>query len=499
MQGAKPWLVGAVLVMAVLVGLLHWNSRSPTSSSPQNTLLVYCAAGVQGPVEAAIHAYQLEYGRKVDLQYGGSGTLLSNLRVARQGDLFIAADESYLWTGRSHALVKEILPLATMEPVIVVRQGNPLGIRGVDDLFRCRVALANPDAAAIGRVVERLLTAEGRWETLRDQAKVFKPTVMDVANDVKLGTVDAGIVWDATARGYSELSMVRVPGWAEAGQRMSVGVLASSSHPASALHLARYLTAPERGLQEFERRGYAVVRGDSWEDRPEVVLFSGGINRLAIEDTLRQFEEREGVRITRVYNGCGILVAQMKAGQRPDAYFACDTSFMREVTNLFPVSSPIAESDIVLVVPQGNPRQIKSLADLAKPGLRLGMANPGQSALGALTERLLRAHNLWERVLANVQVQTPTADLLVNQMRTGALDVVVVYAVNVSQARDRFEIIPVREEGSVAVQPYAVRVGSSHAWLMARLQDALCDSVSRSRFEQLGFRWRAGAREGGRP
>ena len=35
-------------------------------------------------------------GVKVQLQYGGSGTLLSSLRVRPAGDLFIAADESYI-------------------------------------------------------------------------------------------------------------------------------------------------------------------------------------------------------------------------------------------------------------------------------------------------------------------------------------------------------------------------------------------------------------------
>ena len=60
--------------------------------------------------------------------------------------------------------------------------------------------------------------------------------------------------------------------------------------------------------------------------------------RPAIEQTITAFEEREGVRVPRVYNGCGILVAQMKAGQVPDAYFACDVEFMKQVQALFPDS-----------------------------------------------------------------------------------------------------------------------------------------------------------------
>ena len=32
--------------------------------------------------------------------------------------------------------------------------------------------------------------------------------------------------------------------------------------------------------------------------------------RPAIEETVTEFEKREGVRVSRVYNGCGILATQ---------------------------------------------------------------------------------------------------------------------------------------------------------------------------------------------
>lgn len=97
------------------------------------------------------------------------------------------------------------------------------------------------------------------------------------------------------------------------------------------------------------------MEGDAWVEVPKAVLFSGGVNRLAIEDTIQRFERREGARVTRVYNGCGILVSQMKAGQHPDAYFACDVSFLPPVKDLFLEPLNVSETDIVLLVAKGNP------------------------------------------------------------------------------------------------------------------------------------------------
>jgi ABC-type molybdate transport system substrate-binding protein len=131
------------------------------------------------------------------------------------------------------------------------------------------------------------------------------------------------------------------------------------------------------------------------------------------------------------------------------------------------------------------------LSDLTKPGLALGVANEHQAALGALTARLLRSQGLLGQVMANVKVQTPTADLLVNQIRTGSLDAVVVYAANASQVRDLLDVIELTEPEALAIQPYAIGRNSEHAQLMDRLLAALRSTESRQRFEETGFNWRA--------
>ena len=237
--------------------------------------------------------------------------------------------------------------------------------------------------------------------------------------------------------------------------------------------------------------GFRPVEGDVWEETPEILLFSGGVNRLAIEDTIKQFEEREGAQITRVYNGCGILVAQMKAGERPDAYFACDVSFMTQVEDIFPESVDVAETDMVILVPKGNPRNIQALEDLGKPGLSLGLANAEQSALGALTKRMMDSVGVYEDVQKNVKVQSPTADFLVNQIRLSKLDAVVVYEANCPNVKDEMDIIHIPLPSALAVQPFAAWKDSDHQYLIQRFLDTVRSAESKERFVETGFRWRA--------
>jgi molybdenum ABC transporter molybdate-binding protein len=472
-----------------------WNgSRTSQPVSSDTPLVLFCAAGLKPPVEETAQEYEHQFGVPIQIQYGGSGTLLSNLRVTGTGDLYLAAEESYITQARDLGLVEETLPLVTQVPVLAVAKGNPKKIQGIKDLLRgdVRFALANPEQAAIGKVTKRLLERAGEWQAISNSAKVLKPTVNDLANDVKIGAIDAAVVWDSIVNQYPELEAVQAEEFASSRERVVLGVLKTTKDPAVALRFARYLGAKDKGLARFANHGYTPLEGDAWEEQPEILLFSGAVNRPAIEETVSRFETREGVRVTRVYNGCGILVSQMKSGQVPDAYFACDNSFLRQVGDLFEDPIGVSMTEMVILVAKGNPKGIHSIRDLTAPELKVGLANPEQSALGALVKNLLDHEGVLDGVMANVKTQTPTGDLLVNQMRTGSLDAVVVYRANTVNVRDALDVVPIDSPESVARQPFAIGRNSPHKYLVARLLSALRSEESKQRFTAAGFGWQDG-------
>jgi molybdenum ABC transporter molybdate-binding protein len=478
------FLLSLAAFVAVAVLLLRSPSPGPVREGP---ILVYCAAGIRQPVDAAEKAF----GKPLQLQYGGSQTLLANAEVTRKGDLYIAADDSYVQMAREKGLAAEVLPLARQVPVLAVARGNPKKIGSIADLLRAdvKVCQANPDAAAVGKLVRQTLEKRGRWAPLKEKTLVFKSTVNEVANDLKLGTVDAGFVWDANVRQYPELERVDLPELAGVQAEVTAIVLKSSTLPAAALRFARFLAAKDRGQREFRKSGYEPVDGDAWEEKPEVLLYAGAMLRPAIEKTISIFEEREGCTVTRVYNGCGILVAQMKATV-PDLYFACDTSFMAQVKDLFAAPTEVSLNQLVILVKKGNPHGVRALKDLGKPGLKIGIGHEKQCALGVLTQETLRQSQVHSDVMKNVAVQTPTGDMLVNQLRTGSLDAVVAYVSNAVSAADELEAIAIDIPCALAVQPVAVARDSRHRQIAGRLIEALKSPESRARFQAEGFRWK---------
>jgi molybdate transport system substrate-binding protein len=256
----------ALIVSAVvLAGLILLLIRSAPPSNPEGdhgeTLVLYCAAGLQPPVSAIIKDYGETNRVTFQTQFGGSGTLLSEIRVAG-GDIFVAADKQYLITAREMNLVDEIVPIATQTPVIVVPKGNPKKISRLADLLDrgIRLSLADPKMAAIGKVVEGLLKQDGLWGRLWQKSIIHRETVNQVANDVKLTAADAGIVWDATAAQYPTLEVVRVEPFEHSKNEIAVGVIRGSRNADGARRFVRYLTAPDKGLAIFKKYGYAVVQ-----------------------------------------------------------------------------------------------------------------------------------------------------------------------------------------------------------------------------------------------
>lgn len=488
-------LFGSIATAAMLAYLLVSGGARGTSTTPRGSdaepILLYCAVSNREVIEAIRADYQQEYGRQVDVQYGPSQTLLASIEVSGSGDLYLPADDSFIAIGQDKALVEEVIAVAAMQAVVAVRRNWKGRISGLEDLLseEIRLVQASPEATAIGKMTRGALEPVQWWERLDGATTAYRGTVHEVASDVLVGAADAGIVYDAVLHSYPDLMAVRVDELSAIQSPVAIGVLASSRQPAAALHFARYVAARDRGLIRYAEHGFRVAGGDPWSDRPELSLLVGSMLRPAIERTIVEFEQREGVEVTRVYNGCGILVAQMKSGLRPDAYFACDTEFMNQVVDLFPEPVTVSQNELVIAVPKGNPQGIETLSDLTRPGILLGIGHQEQCAMGWLTQNTFRDSGLMSELMANVQTQTPSGDLLINQMLTGSLEAAIVYRSNVVSAEGRLEAIDIRGiPSSIATQPWAVAKESQYPQLAGRLFQRITSAESRRIFAAEGFR-----------
>ncbi|MBM3891286.1 MAG: hypothetical protein FJ388_19410, partial [Verrucomicrobia bacterium] len=74
--------IGLAVVTVIVIGGLSFvlkESSTPRTKSGGEPVFVYCAAGMKPVVDRVAKDYEKELGGRIEIQYGGSGTLLSNI------------------------------------------------------------------------------------------------------------------------------------------------------------------------------------------------------------------------------------------------------------------------------------------------------------------------------------------------------------------------------------------------------------------------------------
>ncbi len=165
-------------------------------------LTIFAGAASKPPTEEAAKAFEKKTGVKVNLTFGGSGFVLSQMTLAKTGDLYFPGSSDYMEIAKRKGAVfpeteKSVVYLV---PAITVQKGNPKGIKTLQDLARpgVRVAIANPEGVCVGlyavEIVEKNLTAAEKTAFRKNLAN-YTESCEKTATAISLKAVDAVIGW----------------------------------------------------------------------------------------------------------------------------------------------------------------------------------------------------------------------------------------------------------------------------------------------------------------
>lgn len=185
------------MLKRVLIGLSF-----SLSLLAQGRLLVFAGAASKPPTEELARLYELKTGTKVEVVFGGSGFVLSQMRLSRQGDIYFPGSSDFMEVAKKQGAVfpeteQKVVYLVSS---INVQKGNPKGIRGLKDLTRpdVRVAIANPESVCVGtyavELVEKNLSSND-LAAFRKNLLNYTESCEKTATAISLKTVDAVIGW----------------------------------------------------------------------------------------------------------------------------------------------------------------------------------------------------------------------------------------------------------------------------------------------------------------
>ena len=123
------------------------------------------------------------------------------------------------------------------------------------------------------------------------------------------------------------------------------------------------------------------------------MVFCGAAFKLPIEDVVELFQTKTGIKVNTVYAGVGTLFSQMLFTKQGDIFVAPSPDIMEKATTKgLLIKSSVKNLGYMVPcinVVKGNPKQIKALKDLARPGLKIAIGNPELVYIGALAVELV--------------------------------------------------------------------------------------------------------------
>lgn len=258
LRTALPALLGLVALICGCAPSSELDASLPHSGKQ---LELFVGSAAQPPVEAAARIFERETGAQLGLHFGGSGAMLSQLILARRGDLYLPGSSDYMQL----ALREDVLrpetqtPLAYLIPAILVAPGNPRDIQGLADLARegLRLGIARPDTVCVGLYAVEVLERAQLSEAVQPNVVTHAESCAKTAQLVALGQVDAVLGWRVFATwqpGAIEALAL------EASEVPRIGVIPAAvtrvaREPELAAEFLAFL-ASERGRAIFREHGY---------------------------------------------------------------------------------------------------------------------------------------------------------------------------------------------------------------------------------------------------
>lgn len=162
-------------------------------------LRVFFGAAAEVPEHEIVANYEVETGIRVEATYGGSGTLLTSMMIAKVGDIYAPGSPDYMSSANKNNVTyaDTVRILAYLVPAIIVQKGNTMNITSLEDLARpgIRVGLGDPKSVCVGAYAVDLLEFNDLWEAVKPNVVVYVDSCSKVASLPVLKSVDAVIGW----------------------------------------------------------------------------------------------------------------------------------------------------------------------------------------------------------------------------------------------------------------------------------------------------------------
>jgi molybdate transport system substrate-binding protein len=265
------------LVVMPFIGFVSCSPDVPKSIS------AFVGSASKPPMEEAAKIFREKTGIKVDLTFGGSGGVLSQMKLAKSGDLYIPGSPDYIAIAERDGVIEPGSDkiIAYLIPAIVVQSGNPKNIRSLSDMANpgFKIGIGNPESVCVGLYAIEILERNNLLEAVGKNIVTYASSCDNTASIVALKAVDAVMgwevfhAWDPKTMDAVFLKPEQIPRIAY----IPVSISKFCKDKESANKFMTFLISPE-GQKIFSKAGYNVTESEARKFAPNAL--TGGEYKL---------------------------------------------------------------------------------------------------------------------------------------------------------------------------------------------------------------------------
>jgi molybdate transport system substrate-binding protein len=174
--------------------------------------------------------------------------------------------------------------------------------------------------------------------------------------------------------------------------------------------------------------------------------YVGGTMLLAMQKIAKLYEAQTGQKVEMDSADSGELMIRIQTQEAGDLYVCHDPFLdMLMAKGLGRQSWTMSALTPVIVVPKGNPKAVKSVKDLARPGLKLALTDADFSTMGHVLPSVFDKAGLRKQIEANVVKRARGGGQTANWVIIGEVDAAIVWDAVAFLRKDKLD--------SVAIEP----------------------------------------------
>lgn len=273
---------------------------------------------------------------------------------------------------------------------------------------------------------------------------------------------------------------------------------APTAAPASAQVAATQAPAPAPATAAPEPTAVPTMAPKSQEQ--ELIVFAAASLTESFKELGQQFEAAHpGAKVVFNFAGSQQLRAQLEQGAPADVFASANTKEMNGAIQSSLIVSgtqqAFARNRLIVIYPKDNPGQVETLADLAKPGLKLVVADKavpvGQYTLDMLAKMSkdpAYGPHFADQVQKNVVSLEQDVKAVVAKVRLGEADAGVVYATDASAAGGDVTALQIPDQfNQLATYPIAALTKAPQADLAQQFIDLVLSDQGQQVLQKFGF------------